>query len=190
MFKYITCFRIFISFSVSTDCAKMSCSGDIVQGEYSLFPDFNRTFIWDLKVVSTTAFQLDFPEPGMRQIPNKEICLDEHTYSVITYLRTGPATIGTFCKGGPVSTLLVRYKGRMFLQVPGDKKLDPVDFKFSTGPQTDSKTKVMSHKKKKKVLCDIFFSLFRGRHCQSQTAERGVGHKLYHSELSEGLSRQ
>lgn len=119
------------------DCAKMSCSGDIIQGEYSLFPDFNRTFIWDLKVVSTTAFQLDFPEPGMRQIPNKEICLDEHTYSVITYLRTGPATIGTFCKGGPVSTLLVRYKGRMFLQVPGDKKLDPVDFKFSTGPQTD-----------------------------------------------------
>ncbi|KAJ0003465.1 hypothetical protein NQD34_008563, partial [Periophthalmus magnuspinnatus] len=119
------------------DCAKTSCSSDILQTEYSMFPNFNRTFIWDLKVVPTQAFQLNFPEPGMRQIPNKHSCPDEHTYSVVTYLRTGPATIGTFCKGGAVSSVLVRYKGRMFLEVPGDRKLDPVDFKFSHGPQTD-----------------------------------------------------
>ncbi|XP_072304171.1 CUB domain-containing protein 1 [Eucyclogobius newberryi] len=119
------------------DCAKTSCSSDILQTEFSMFPDFNRTFIWDLKVVPTQAFQLDFPEPGMRQIPNKHFCPDKHTYSVVTYLRTGPATIGTFCKGGAVSSVLVRYKGRMFLEVPGGQKLDPVDFKFSHGPHTD-----------------------------------------------------
>ncbi|XP_037330983.2 CUB domain-containing protein 1 isoform X1 [Pungitius pungitius] len=118
------------------DCTETSCSGNIVQAESSLFPDFNRTFTWDLKVVSTRAFQLDFPELGMRQIPNKEICPDEHTYSIVTYLRRGPATIGTFCKGGTVTTILARYKGRVSLQVPGNRKLDPVDFKLNVGPET------------------------------------------------------
>lgn len=75
----------------------------------------------------------------MRQIPNEETCPDEHTYSVVIYLRTGPATIGTFCKGGTVTTILARYKGRVSLQVPGDRKLDPFDFKLSVGPETSSK---------------------------------------------------
>lgn len=118
------------------DCTESSCSGNIVQAESSLFPEFNRTFTWDLKVVSTRVFQLDFPEPGMRQIPNEETCPDEHTYSVITYMRTGPATVGTFCKGGTVTTVQARYKGRVSLQVPGDRKLDPVDFKLNVGPET------------------------------------------------------
>lgn len=82
---------------------------------------------------------MDFPEPGMRQIPNEETCLDEHTYSLVTYLRTGPAEIGTFCKEGTVTTILARYKGRVSLRVPGDKKLDPVDFKLNVGPETNSK---------------------------------------------------
>uniref|UniRef100_A0A3Q2YQT0 CUB domain containing protein 1a n=1 Tax=Hippocampus comes TaxID=109280 RepID=A0A3Q2YQT0_HIPCM len=94
------------------DCTATSCSGDIVQAESSLFPDFNRTFTWDLKVGSTRAFQLDFPEPGMQQIANDETCPDEHTYVLVTYLRTGPADIGTFCKGGSVTSIQVRYKGR------------------------------------------------------------------------------
>ncbi|KAM7384499.1 hypothetical protein PAMA_011717 [Pampus argenteus] len=118
------------------DCTDTSCSGNIVQAESSLFPDFNRTYTWDLKVISTRVFQLDFPEAGMRQIPNQETCPDEHTYTLVTYLRTGLATIGTFCSGGTVTTIQVRYKGRMSLQVPGDKKLDPVDFKLSVGPVT------------------------------------------------------
>ncbi|XP_070703161.1 CUB domain-containing protein 1 [Pempheris klunzingeri] len=118
------------------DCTETSCSGNIVQAESSLFPDFSRTFTWDLKVVATRAFQLDFPEPGMRQIPNEETCPDEHTYSLVTYLRTGPATVGTFCKRGTVTSILLRYKGRVSLQVPGDRKLDPVDFKLTVGPET------------------------------------------------------
>ncbi|KAM3596949.1 uncharacterized protein V6R79_023287 [Siganus canaliculatus] len=122
------------------DCTETSCSGDIVQPESSLFPDFNRTFTWDLKVVSTRVFQLDFPEQGMRQVANEDTCPDEHTYSLITYLRSGPARIGTFCKGGPVSSIQVRYKGRMSLKVPGDRKLDPVDFKVSVGPETSMVT--------------------------------------------------
>ncbi|XP_045915638.1 CUB domain-containing protein 1 isoform X2 [Micropterus dolomieu] len=117
-------------------CTENSCSGNIVQAESSLFPDFNRTFTWDVKVVPTRAFQLDFPEMGMRQIPNEEICPDEHTYSLVTYLRTGPATIGTFCRGGTVTTILPRYKGRMSLHVPADRKLYPVDFKLTVGPET------------------------------------------------------
>ncbi|XP_054461968.1 CUB domain-containing protein 1 [Anoplopoma fimbria] len=119
------------------DCKDISCSGNVVQAESLLFPDFNRTFTWDVTVVSTRVFQLDFPEPGMRQIPNQETCPDEHTYSIITYLRAGLTTIGTFCKGGPVTTILPRRKGRMSLQVPGDRKLDPVDFKLSVGPVSD-----------------------------------------------------
>lgn len=122
-----------------SDCTETSCSGDIVQAESSLFPDFNRTFTWYLKVVSTRAFQLDFLEQGMRQIPNEETCPNEHTYSLVTYLRSGPATIGTFCKGGTVTTILARYKGRVSLHVPGDRKLDPVDFKLTVGPETSSK---------------------------------------------------
>ncbi|KAM9340239.1 CUB domain-containing protein 1 [Symphorus nematophorus] len=120
------------------DCREVACSGDIVQAESSLFPDFNRTFTWDLQVQSVRAFQLDFPEPGMRQIANEETCPDEHTYSLVTYLRTGPANIGTFCKGGTVTTIMTRYRGRMSLQVPGDRKLDPVDFKLTVGPETST----------------------------------------------------
>ncbi|CAK6965839.1 CUB domain-containing protein 1-like [Scomber scombrus] len=118
------------------DCTETSCSGNIVQPESSLFPDFNRTFTWDFKVVSTRAFQLDFPEAGMQQIPNQETCPDEHTYSLVTYLRTGRVKIGTFCRGGTVTSVLVRYKGRVSLQVPGERKLNPVDFKVSSGPET------------------------------------------------------
>lgn len=119
------------------DCTETSCSGDIVQAETSLFPDFNRTFSWDLKVVSTHAFQLDFPEPGMRQISNEETCPDEHTYSLLIYLRTGPVNVGTFCKGGIVTSILARYKGRINLQVPGYAKLNPVNFKLKVGPETN-----------------------------------------------------
>uniref|UniRef100_A0A667XCQ0 CUB domain containing protein 1 n=1 Tax=Myripristis murdjan TaxID=586833 RepID=A0A667XCQ0_9TELE len=121
------------------DCTETSCAGDIVQAESSLFPDFNRTFSWDLKVPATRAFRLDFPEPGMRQIPKGENCPDEHTYTIVTYLRSGPAIIGKYCKGGTVTTIQVRYKGRMLLNVPGDRKLEPLDFKLSVGPETDSK---------------------------------------------------
>ncbi|KAF3707288.1 CUB domain-containing protein 1 [Channa argus] len=118
------------------DCTATACSGDIVQAESSLFPDFNRTFTWDLKVVATRTFQLDFPETGMRQIPKDETCPDKHTYSLVTYLRTGPADIGTFCREGTVTTILARYKGRVSLEVPADSKMNPVDFKLNVGPET------------------------------------------------------
>lgn len=76
----------------------------------------------------------------MRQIPEEETCPDDHTYSVVTYLlRSGPTSIGTFCKGGPVTTVQVRYKGRVVLRVPGKVKVEPVDFKVNVGPGTKSK---------------------------------------------------
>lgn len=119
------------------DCTETSCSGDTVHAENRFFPDFNRTFTWDLKVVSPRAFQLEFPDTGLQQIPNEETCADDHTYSVVTYLRSGPVNIGTFCRGGPVTTILGRYKGRVILNVPGDAKLNPVDFKLNVGPETN-----------------------------------------------------
>lgn len=76
----------------------------------------------------------------MHQIPNEDTCPDEHTYSLVTYLRSGPATIGTFCAGGTITSILVLYKARMTLQVPGSRKLEPVDFKLSNGPETSSKS--------------------------------------------------
>ncbi|KAG7500746.1 hypothetical protein JOB18_028164 [Solea senegalensis] len=117
------------------DCTEASCSGDAVQAESSLFPDFNRIFTWDPTFVSTRAFQVDFSKKGMRQIPNEETCPDQQTYSLVSYLRTGPATIGTFCKGGTVTTILGRYRVRLSLEVPRDKKPDPVDFKINVGPE-------------------------------------------------------
>uniref|UniRef100_A0A3B3BPL9 CUB domain containing protein 1a n=1 Tax=Oryzias melastigma TaxID=30732 RepID=A0A3B3BPL9_ORYME len=85
-------------------CTETVCSGNSVQTK-DMFSNFNRTFTWDLKVESSQTFQLDFPKPGMRQIPEEETCPDDHTYSVVAYLRSGPTSIGTFCKGGPVTTV-------------------------------------------------------------------------------------
>lgn len=122
-----------------SDCRNKPCSGDIVKPESSLFPTFSQSFTWDLTVNPTQALILDVPEAGMHQIPNKGTCPDEHTYSLVTYLRTGPTTIGTFCTGGTITTILVLYKARLTLQVPGNRTLEPVEFKLSNGPETKSK---------------------------------------------------
>uniref|UniRef100_A0A3P9JHL0 CUB domain containing protein 1a n=1 Tax=Oryzias latipes TaxID=8090 RepID=A0A3P9JHL0_ORYLA len=92
------------------DCTATGCPGNSVQTK-DIFPDFNRTFTWDLKVLASQTFQLDFPEPGMRQIPEEETCPDSHTYSLKAYPRSGVTSLGSFCKGGPVTTMQVRFKG-------------------------------------------------------------------------------
>lgn len=74
----------------------------------------------------------------MRQIPPSETCPDEHTYTIITYQRTGLATIGIFCPDGSVTRVQVLYKGRVSLQVPRDRKLEPLDFKVTVGPEIKS----------------------------------------------------
>lgn len=38
-----------------------------------------------------------------------------------------------------MTTILGLYRGSMSLKVPGDRKLDPVDFKLTVGPETTSK---------------------------------------------------
>uniref|UniRef100_A0A3B3Y8K8 CUB domain containing protein 1a n=1 Tax=Poecilia mexicana TaxID=48701 RepID=A0A3B3Y8K8_9TELE len=105
--KSILCFS-----ALSSVCTQTSCSGNPVQADNGFFPNYNRTFTWDIKVGTTQTFHLDFPGPGLRQIPNGGMCPDGHTYSVILYLhRAAPATIGTFCKGGPVTSVLDRKIG-------------------------------------------------------------------------------
>uniref|UniRef100_A0A3P9M052 CUB domain containing protein 1a n=1 Tax=Oryzias latipes TaxID=8090 RepID=A0A3P9M052_ORYLA len=97
------------------DCTGTGCPANSVQTK-DIFPDFNRTFTWDLKVLASQTFQLDFPEPGMRQIPEEETCPDSHTYSLKAYPRSGVTSLGSFCKGGPVTTMQVRFKGRVILR--------------------------------------------------------------------------
>lgn len=112
-----------------SDCSK-GCSSDTIHTEFPFFNDFNRTFIWDLKVSPTNVFQLDFPASGMRQIPSSEKCPDKHTYSVLMYLR-GAVSVGTFCQSGPISRMRVLYKGRVSLEVAGGTPLNASDFKYS-----------------------------------------------------------
>ncbi|XP_014905498.1 CUB domain-containing protein 1 isoform X1 [Poecilia latipinna] len=124
--------------NVLRDCTQTSCSGKPVQADNGFFPNYNRTFTWDIKVGTTQTFHLDFPGPGLQQIPNGGTCPDGHTYSVILYLhRAAPATIGTFCKGGPVTSVLGQYKGRVMLTVPSDVNLDPPDFQLKVGPYSE-----------------------------------------------------
>ncbi|XP_054879686.1 CUB domain-containing protein 1 isoform X2 [Poeciliopsis prolifica] len=121
------------------DCTKTSCSGNAVHVNNEFFSNYNRTFTWDIKVQPTQTFHLDFPGSGLRQIPNEGTCPDGHTYSVILYLhRASPATIGTFCKGGTVTSILGQYKGRVMLTVPSDVTLDPMDFQLKIGPQSEA----------------------------------------------------
>ncbi|XP_005796555.2 CUB domain-containing protein 1 [Xiphophorus maculatus] len=124
---------------INRDCSKTSCLGNTIQAQKEFFPNFNRTFTWDIKVESTQAFHLDFPGTGLRQIPNEGTCPDGHTYSVILYLhRAAPATIGTFCKGGTVTSVLGQFKGRVTLTVPSDVTLDPLDFQLKVGPKSEA----------------------------------------------------
>ncbi|KAJ8395771.1 hypothetical protein AAFF_G00028180 [Aldrovandia affinis] len=117
------------------DCTETACNGDVVQGEFPHFPEFNRTFTWDLKVPPLQAFQLDSSGPGMKQVPSSESCPDQHTYTLITYQRRGPIDIGTFCRSGTIHMIQVLYKGRLSLTVPGGRKVDPETFKVLAGPE-------------------------------------------------------
>ncbi|KAI4884255.1 hypothetical protein NFI96_014343 [Prochilodus magdalenae] len=112
------------------DCSK-DCNYDTIYPEGSFFTDFNRTFIWDLKVGTTMAYQLDFPAPGMRQIASSDHCSDKHTYTIFMYPRTGPLAVGTFCRNGTISRIQGLYKCRLRLEVPRDTALTPSDFKYS-----------------------------------------------------------
>ncbi|KAK7124269.1 hypothetical protein R3I94_018589 [Phoxinus phoxinus] len=120
------------------DCSSTACSIIAVHPDSTRFLEFNRTFNWDLKVQSSHMFQLDFPAPGMRQIKPSESCPDKHTYTIITYQRSGPNSIGTFCRNGTISRIQALFKGRVSLEVPKDTALNPSDFKVSIGPDTEA----------------------------------------------------
>uniref|UniRef100_A0A3B4CEX9 CUB domain containing protein 1a n=1 Tax=Pygocentrus nattereri TaxID=42514 RepID=A0A3B4CEX9_PYGNA len=87
-----------------SDCSK-DCNYNAIHPESSIFRDFDRTFTWDMKVVSSMAFQLDFPAPGMRQIPSSDHCPDKHTYTILMYARAGTVSLGTFCRNGTISRI-------------------------------------------------------------------------------------
>ena len=92
-----------------------------------------------MKVLSTQTILMAFPAPGLRQVAQGDTCLDGHTFVLLAYLRTGVDQIGTYCRGGPLTTVQVRYKARMMLSVPRGQTPDPGPFELSVGPVTDSK---------------------------------------------------
>ncbi|XP_035283894.1 CUB domain-containing protein 1 [Anguilla anguilla] len=116
-------------------CTETTCNGDVVLGEFPLFPEFNRTFTWDLRSPQLRAFQLDFLESGMKQVRSSESCPDQLSYSIITYQRSGPLTIGTFCRSGTITSVQVLYKGRLSVEVAGDRKVDPDTIKVLAGSE-------------------------------------------------------
>uniref|UniRef100_A0A8C2AUM0 CUB domain-containing protein 1 n=1 Tax=Cyprinus carpio TaxID=7962 RepID=A0A8C2AUM0_CYPCA len=119
---------------LNLNCTTTGCSSIAVHPDSTRFLEFSRAFTWDLKVQSGRMFQLDFPSPGMRQIKTSESCPDKHTYTIITYQRAGPVSIGSFCRNGTISRIQVLYKGRVTLEVPKGTELNPSNFKVSMGP--------------------------------------------------------
>uniref|UniRef100_A0A8C2KVS9 CUB domain-containing protein 1 n=1 Tax=Cyprinus carpio TaxID=7962 RepID=A0A8C2KVS9_CYPCA len=119
---------------LNLNCTTTGCSSIAVHPDSTRFLEFSRAFTWDLKVQSGRMFQLDFPSPGMRQIKTSESCPDKHTYTIITYQRAGPVSIGSFCRNGTISRIQVLYKGRVTLEVPKGTDLNPSNFKVSMGP--------------------------------------------------------
>ncbi|XP_066531416.1 CUB domain-containing protein 1 [Hoplias malabaricus] len=119
-----------VEVNMDLDCS-MNCNYDTIHPENTYFLDFNRSFTWDLKVGTSESFQLDFPQPGMRQIPSTDSCPDKHTYNIFMYPRTGTVGVGTFCRNGPINRIQALYKGRITLDVPKDTTLTLSDFKYS-----------------------------------------------------------
>ncbi|XP_077050996.1 CUB domain-containing protein 1 isoform X2 [Siphateles boraxobius] len=120
------------------DCSPTACSIIAVHPDSTRFLKFSRTFTWDLKVQSSQMFQLDFPAPGMRQIKPSESCPNKHTYTIIKYQRSGPNSIGKFCRNGTITRIQVLFRGRVSLEVPKDTALNPSDFKVSIGQDTEA----------------------------------------------------
>lgn len=116
------------------DCSSSACSSIAVHPDATRFLEFSRSFTWDVKVQPGKMFQLDIPAPGMRQIKPSESCPDQHTYSIISYQRSGPISIGTFCRNGTISQIQVLYRGRVSLEVSKGTPLNPSDFSVSIGP--------------------------------------------------------
>lgn len=105
-----------------------------MKSDSSIFPEFNRTFNWDVKAQSGKVFQVDFLGSGMRQILSSETCPDQQTYTIVIYQRSGPVTIGTFCKDGLIRSVRWLYKGRVTLKLPGPAPLDLSAFNITVGP--------------------------------------------------------
>uniref|UniRef100_A0A3B3QCE8 CUB domain containing protein 1a n=1 Tax=Paramormyrops kingsleyae TaxID=1676925 RepID=A0A3B3QCE8_9TELE len=115
-------------------CTDLSCQGGVVPSDSSIYPEFNRTFNWDVKAQSGKAFQVDFLGSGMRQILSSETCPDQQTYTIVIYQRSGRVTIGTFCKDGLIRSVRLLYKGRLSLKLPGQAPMDPSAFDITVGP--------------------------------------------------------
>ncbi|XP_055359008.1 CUB domain-containing protein 1-like isoform X2 [Betta splendens] len=128
----------------SVECSTKSCNGHIVQSDssFSLLLAFNRTFTWNLNASPQTAFRIDFPKPGLRQIRPWEACEDGHSFTLQASRATGSATIGKYCREGSISSVQIQSNGRFSVEVPARQKLQNDQFNVSVGEEIQSFAKI------------------------------------------------
>ncbi|KAJ3598335.1 hypothetical protein NHX12_001846 [Muraenolepis orangiensis] len=132
---------IHVEIQRNIDCTTRACSGDIDVGEEpELLRGFDRTFVWRLKASAPKAFLIDFTRTGVRQVlASAAGCPDRHTF---TLEAAGPATIGTYCRSGPISQAQVLNQGTFSLHVPAKEKLHTGRFSVSVGEEIKSLAKI------------------------------------------------
>ncbi|XP_028984114.1 CUB domain-containing protein 1-like [Betta splendens] len=139
---------IFTDFTVkieqNIECSTKSCNGHIVQSDssFSLLLAFNRTFTWTLNASPQTAFRIDFPKPGLRQIRPWEACEGGHSFTLQASRATGSATIGKYCREGSISSVQIQSNGRFSVEVPARQKLQNDQFNVSVGEEIQSFAKI------------------------------------------------
>ncbi|XP_068426617.1 CUB domain-containing protein 1a [Clinocottus analis] len=126
------------------ECTTKSCNGHITQLSSDSLPllAFHRKFTWNLKASSPKALKVDFGQPGMRQTHPSERCPDGHGYTLRAFQTTGNATVGKYCRAGPVGSAQVQNRGSFSLDVPAGQKLQNGRFDVSVGEEIKTLAKI------------------------------------------------
>ncbi|XP_070691473.1 CUB domain-containing protein 1a [Pempheris klunzingeri] len=126
------------------ECTTKSCNGHIIQADAGSLPllAFNRTFTWNLKASAPKAFKIDFSSVGLRQIDPSERCPDRHSFSLKALQTTGNATVGKYCRTGPIRSAQILDQGSFSLDVPAGQKLQNGQFDVSVGEEIKSLAKI------------------------------------------------
>lgn len=137
MYPLLGC--IFPDFSFCTDRTAMMYRTDIGKMDSSLFLRFNRISTLVMTALPGQAIRLDFPSPGLRQVPPSIGCPGQNVYTITARQATRDTAVGTFCPNGSVSGILVLSESVVTVEAPSQVKMDPLLFNASFGPDIKSK---------------------------------------------------
>ncbi|XP_055068039.2 CUB domain-containing protein 1a [Misgurnus anguillicaudatus] len=116
------------------------------------FQRFNRTFIWNLKALSTNSFNLNFSRMGLQQIRHTDSCPDKHIYT----LRVMNVSIGRFCQNGSIRQVDIQNIGKLSLEVSGGQRLDGKRIDVSLGLKMNSLAHFHINLQVKRTTQDFF----------------------------------